>query len=166
MTINAQLKMKFIFITLFSIIISCSTNQNKTMEKNHLYVENENLNELMTIKPNAVNELEKLLFKVKFGHEEVSDKFPIGYVGLLPEEDRPEANRALNESIKKLIKILRNEETISKRIILNEFESGLESFEDLAVDTEDRERVCYYYEEIMDIIGLESTNELLNNWMY
>lgn len=136
------------------------------MEKDHIYVENENLNELIEIKPNAVNELEKLLFKVKFGPEVESDMLPIGYVGLLPEEDQPKANRLLNESIKRLIKILRNEKKIAKRIVLNEFESGLESFENLAVDTEDRERVCYYYEEIMDIIGLDSTNELLNNWMY
>jgi len=43
---------------------------------------------------------------------------------------------------------------------------GLHAFDDLAVDTEDRERVCWYYEDMMDILGLESTHELLNNWMY
>jgi len=51
-------------------------------------------------------------------------------------------------------------------MILHEFENGSNSFEDRAVHTEDRENACWYYEDIMDIIGLESTNELLNNWMY
>ena len=159
--------MKCIFaLLILSVIIGCSTNQNKSMEKDHLYEEFENLNDFVKVKPNAVNELEKLLFKVKFGPEDESDDLPMGYVGLLPQENQPQANRLLNESIKKLINILRNEKKVTNRMILNEFETGLESLEDIAFDTEDRERVCYYYEEIMDIIGLESTNELLNNWMY
>lgn len=51
-------------------------------------------------------------------------------------------------------------------MILNEFEIGLNFFENLVFDIEDRERVCWYYEDIMNIIGFKSMNELLNNWMY
>lgn len=72
----------------------------------------------------------------------------------------------MNESIVRLISILEQNKQVTARMVLNEFENGLSSFEDLAFDTEDRERVCWYYEDIMDCIGLESTNELLNNWMY
>ncbi|MEJ1240319.1 DUF4844 domain-containing protein [Chryseolinea sp. T2] len=36
----------------------------------------------------------------------------------------------------------------------------------LELDTEDRERVCGYYEELMDIVGLESSGGHLNNFMY
>ena len=45
---------------------------------------------------------------------------------------------------------------------------GLQRFEDvyLKLDTEDRERVCHYFEELMNIVGLESSNGLLNNFMY
>lgn len=154
------------YLLILAVIIECSTNQNKRMEKDHLYEEFENLNDVVKVKANAVSDLEKLLFKVKFGPEDESDKLPTDYVGLLPEENQPQANNLLNKSIKRLISILRNEKKITNRMILNEFETGLESLEDIAFDTEDRERVCYYYEEIMDIIGLESTNELLNNWMY
>lgn len=45
---------------------------------------------------------------------------------------------------------------------------GLESFRDvyLRLDTEDKERVCLYFEELMDIVGLESSNGLLNEFVY
>ena len=36
----------------------------------------------------------------------------------------------------------------------------------LQLDTEDRERVCHYFEELMDIVGLESSDGHLNNFMY
>jgi hypothetical protein len=33
-------------------------------------------------------------------------------------------------------------------------------------DTEDRERLCGYLEEIMEIFGIESSDGLLNRWLY
>lgn len=36
----------------------------------------------------------------------------------------------------------------------------------LYLDTEDRERVCLYFEELMDIVGLESSNGQLNKFLY
>ena len=45
---------------------------------------------------------------------------------------------------------------------------GLRRFEDIYIglDTEDRERVCAYFEELMDIVGLESSGGQLNKFMY
>ena len=50
----------------------------------------------------------------------------------------------------------------------NAIKIGLERFTDhyLQLDTEDRERVCSYFEELMDIVGLESSGGHLNNFMY
>ncbi|MFD2034010.1 DUF4844 domain-containing protein [Belliella marina] len=50
----------------------------------------------------------------------------------------------------------------------NAIKIGLERFADLylQLDTEDRERVCSYFEELMDIVGLESSGGHLNNFMY
>jgi hypothetical protein len=50
----------------------------------------------------------------------------------------------------------------------NAIKVGLERFADLylQLDTEDRERVCSYFEELMDIVGLESSGGHLNNFMY
>ncbi|MVN23535.1 DUF4844 domain-containing protein [Mucilaginibacter sp. HMF7410] len=45
---------------------------------------------------------------------------------------------------------------------------GLDRFADIYIniDTEDRERICFYFEELMDIVGLESSGGHLNNFMY
>ena len=45
---------------------------------------------------------------------------------------------------------------------------GLSKFTDVyfELDTEDRERVCTYFEELMDIVGLESSNGQLNKFMF
>lgn len=45
---------------------------------------------------------------------------------------------------------------------------GLERFAEiyLKLDTEDRGRICHYYEELMNIVGLESSDGHLNNFMY
>ena len=57
----------------------------------------------------------------------------------------------------------------SRRRISSKFLSlGLERFSDiyLELDTEDRERICTYFEELMDIVGLESSGGYLNDFMY
>lgn len=45
---------------------------------------------------------------------------------------------------------------------------GLERFAEnyLELDTEDRQRICTYFEELMDIVSLESSAGLLNKFMY
>jgi hypothetical protein len=50
----------------------------------------------------------------------------------------------------------------------NAIKNGLERFTDLylQLDTEYRERVCSYFEELMNIVGLESSGGHLNNFMY
>lgn len=50
----------------------------------------------------------------------------------------------------------------------NKIDIGLRRFNEvyLDLDTEDRERVCHYFEELMDIVGLKSSGGLLNNFMY
>ena len=50
----------------------------------------------------------------------------------------------------------------------NAIKTGLDRFADLYIqlDTEDRERICLYIEELMDIVGLESSGGHLNNFMY
>ena len=46
--------------------------------------------------------------------------------------------------------------------------NGLFLFKDekYTLDTEDRKQICLYFENIMDIIGLESSGGALNEWMY
>lgn len=46
--------------------------------------------------------------------------------------------------------------------------TGLQRFSEiyLEIDTENRERICSYFEELMDIVGLESSDGQLNDFMY
>ena len=50
----------------------------------------------------------------------------------------------------------------------NAIKKGLDRFADIYIniDTEDRERICSYFEELMDIVGLENSDGHLNNFMY
>lgn len=50
----------------------------------------------------------------------------------------------------------------------DKIKAGLERFTGVydKLDTEDRERVCRYFEELMDIVGLESSGGYLNEFMY
>lgn len=165
---TAEMKrLKWIAIVqLFVLVSSCNSTETDTMPKNNLYEESQSLGDIIKVDSNVTEKLEALLKTEKFGFEERSEQLSMGYVGFLPAESRPLANKLLNESIGRLITILEKDTEVTKRMILDEFENGLNSFSELAFDTEDRERVCWYYEDLMDIIGLESTNELLNNWMY
>jgi Domain of unknown function (DUF4844) len=43
---------------------------------------------------------------------------------------------------------------------------GLGRFTGTLPDTEDRERICTYFEELMDIAGVQSSDGLLNDFMY
>ncbi|MFH2044873.1 MAG: DUF4844 domain-containing protein [Pseudomonadota bacterium] len=48
-------------------------------------------------------------------------------------------------------------------LLLREF---ISSFDRALLDTEDAEHVAGNFEKIMDCIGLESSDGILNNWMY
>lgn len=84
------------------------------------------------------------------------------YNGMRPELRRSAAQAQLNDLIRRLGKGLPSKP--SKRFVMREFERTLAMFE--PIDTEDRERACRYLEEIMDILGIESSDGLLNRWLY
>lgn len=44
--------------------------------------------------------------------------------------------------------------------------SGLERFDNYNLDTEDREKLCGYFEDILDAIDLESSGGAINTWLY
>lgn len=50
----------------------------------------------------------------------------------------------------------------------SDISNGLKWFDKyyLELDTEDRERICEYFEKIMDCVGLQSSNGQLSYWMY
>lgn len=84
------------------------------------------------------------------------------YVGYLPAEKRPEAEAQLNDLIDRISASIQSEPT--KAFVLKEFRKTFDYFE--TSDTEDRERFCSYLENIMDAIGMESSDGAINEWMY
>ncbi|HKJ75280.1 MAG TPA: DUF4844 domain-containing protein, partial [Alphaproteobacteria bacterium] len=82
--------------------------------------------------------------------------------GLRPEEVRATAETQLNDLIERLMNGLPAGATTN--VILHEFRRTLRLFP--SHETEDRERMCGYLEQIMEILGIESSHGLLNRWLY
>ena len=78
----------------------------------------------------------------------------------------PKLRRASEIVINELIQSVENQlkQGPSKQIILYLFKGALDRLQ--LSDTEDRERACTYVENIMDCIGLDSSDGLLDTWLY
>ena len=63
---------------------------------------------------------------------------------------------------------LANKGNATEKEYQDAIKKGLDRFNDIYIDldTEDRERICSYFEELMDIAGVESSGGHLNNFMY
>jgi hypothetical protein len=84
------------------------------------------------------------------------------YNGMRPESCRLLAEEQLNRLIDRLREGLPSRP--SKKFVLAEFAITMAQFE--ASDTEDREQLLRYLTEIMDVLGIVSSDGLLSRWMY
>jgi hypothetical protein len=84
------------------------------------------------------------------------------YNGMRPEPRRLIAEAQLDSLIDRLRDGLPSKP--SKKFVLSEFEKAMGEFE--SIDTEDREQLLRYLEEIMHILGIETSDGLLSRWMY
>jgi hypothetical protein len=111
---------------------------------------------------NAMEKFEKFKAKEKF----VED-MKILYPGIGAEKLKPILTEKINLAAEDFEKIAKNGNATDKDY-QNAIGKGLDRFKSiyLEIDTEDRERVCAYFEELMDIVGLESSDGQLNNFMY
>ncbi len=110
-----------------------------------------------------VTELEHFKVKPKFEEDSVNLVYP----GLSKENLKPTVTALINKAADDFIEVAQSKDA-SENKYQDKIEKGLSRFTPLylELDTEDRERVCHYYEELMDIVGLESSGGHLNNWMY
>jgi len=44
--------------------------------------------------------------------------------------------------------------------------AGLKRLDGIYLDTEDKERLCHYFEELMEMVGLKSSAGILNEFLY
>jgi Domain of unknown function (DUF4844) len=84
------------------------------------------------------------------------------YPGAPTEEIRKSAEFAINRMLDQLKSGLPS--SPRKSYVLSEFFEMLEAFE--GHDTDERERACTYCERVMDLLGIESSDGVLNTWMY
>ena len=111
--------------------------------------------------PENVNKkLAEFIAKKKFVEENY-------YPGIADEKMRPIFTEKINQVATDFKSVTESDNPTDKKY-QDKIRIGLSRFADvyLELDTEDRERVCTYFEELMDIVGLESSNGQFNKFMY
>lgn len=107
----------------------------------------------------------------KFEKFKVKEKFveddKLHYPGIGDEKLKPILTERINLAAEDFEKVARSGNATDKDY-QSAIKKGLERFGNiyLEIDTENRERICGYFEELMDIVGLESSDGQLNNFMY
>ena len=114
----------------------------------------------MTIPKNSNEKFSEFIAKKKFIEENY-------YSGIGDEEMRPILTEKINKIAIDFQSVSESEKPTTERY-QEKIVIGLSSFKNiyLELDTEDRERVCTYIEELMDIVELQSSNGQLNKFMY
>ena len=109
---------------------------------------------------NANEKFAEFITKKKF----VEENF---YPGIADEKMQPILTKKINQ-VASDFKTVADSDKPNERKYQEKIEIGLSRFAEiyLELDTEDRERVCSYFEELMDIVELESSNGQLNKFMY
>lgn len=110
----------------------------------------------------AMKKLEEFKSKEKF----IADN-TIFYPGIGDSKLKPLLTEKINLASDDFKKVAESNNATDKDY-QNAIKKGLQRFSEiyLDLDTENRERICSYFEELMDIVGLESSNGLLNGFMY
>ncbi|MGV0923317.1 DUF4844 domain-containing protein [Empedobacter tilapiae] len=87
------------------------------------------------------------------------------YSGLEDKNIQSNLTKEINK-LAKTFESIQSSKNPSSDFYLKAIESSLKAIEKYDLDTEDRTRVANYIEELMDIVELESSNGLLNNYVY
>ncbi len=112
----------------------------------------------MKVKNDAIHQLQTLAKKDNFA--------PNGalYTGVRDPSLRANLNSRFGLSITQFITAVKRKATKSEYLAL--LASEIRKFKRAELETEDAEQVGTNFEHIMDCIGLDSSEGILNNWMY
>lgn len=110
----------------------------------------------------AMNQFEQFKIKEKF----IEDN-SLFYPGIADPKLKPLLTKKINQAAEDFKEVAQSSEPTAEHYH-KKIGVGLNRFSDLylQLDTEDRERICSYFEELMDIVGLESSEGQLNTFMY
>ena len=130
-----------LYFILFNLsIFSCA--QEKTPNKNY--------QEMFT----------EFISKEKFNKDEV-----LLYPGLKDNSLKYSLTNEINR-IAETFKLIQTSKKNAEKFYQIAIEIGIKSISNYGLDTEDRTRVANYIEELIDIVELESSNGILNNYVY
>lgn len=135
--------MHIITVFTFLILYGCGQGQLKTPE-------------------NAMSKFEEFKKIEKFNKDEY-----FHYAGVGNPLLKPILNKYINLAAEDFENLAKKENSTEKDY-QNAIKKSLDRFSEIYIDldTEDRERVCFYFEQLMDIVGLESSDGHLNEFMY
>lgn len=108
-----------------------------------------------------IMQIESFIEKEKF-----LEDLSVFYPGLSNAELKEPLTNLINLSAADFIEVLRNNPTDDK--FQDKIKTGLERIEsyNYSLDSEDKDRVCNYFEELMDLVGLNDSGGHLNKWRY
>lgn len=113
-------------------------------------------------KANLMDKFEKFKLKEKFLEDD-----DLLYTGIEDSKLRLALTEKINLACDDF-KIIFNGKSPNDEKYQTQIAIGLKRFSNIymELDTEDRERICEYYEELMDIVGLQSSGGHLNIFVY
>jgi len=112
---------------------------------------------------NATEMFDEFKKKEKF----LAQPYPNFYPELTDKDLRSTLNSKINEVAEYFLQVAKSEHPTEEKYH-KAIEYGLSSFNDLyiSLDSEELDRIGAYFEELMDIVDLESSGGQLNNWRY
>lgn len=108
-----------------------------------------------------MQQLEKFIELDKF-----SEDLTVFYPGLSNMELKVKLTDLINLSARDFMDVLSGMPTDEK--FRNTIKKGLNRIDsyEFTIDSEDQDKICSYYEELMDIVGLGDSGGHLNKWRY
>lgn len=109
-----------------------------------------------------MDKFEKFRKKDKFGEDH-----SVFYPGISNKSLKPVLTEKIN-TISDEFKKLSSKEDVTDKEYQDMIGISINTFSDIyfELDSEDLDRICSYYEELMDIVGLESSGGHLNTFRY
>ncbi|WHP04935.1 DUF4844 domain-containing protein [Acinetobacter corruptisaponis] len=145
--------MKFIRVLLLTAIPLLSTSYiqatNHPLDKN-----------MLPTTANIIQQLEQFKKQDHF----IGDN--ILYTGVQDQQLKDQLNQQIADTAQQFIKHYENSAPPTKAQLLQTLSAGIHQINPDHLDTEDREQVATTFEQFLDILGLESSEGILNTWMY
>lgn len=145
-------------LTIILCFVACAQKGNHKTENNHVMEQTKETSRMLNKDLKQIDEaIKQYISRDKF--IETAD-----YPGIGDEELRKPLNELLNILAETFQKIAHNQPNEKQfQIAIKQL---LDNMNNIYMDSEDQDQFCRSIEALMDIVGLESSDGLLNTWRY